>query len=117
MTSNFKQNIQQISGMLLLTLFVGYFVGITFFPHKHIVDGRTIVHSHPFSSTEQHSHTTNTLDLLQQISSFVTKTLTFGILIIAYLKLNRVIGNDFNRLIVVSDFKYSNFLRPPPYGI
>lgn len=32
---------------LLLLLFVWYIGGISLFPHTHIVDGASIVHSHP----------------------------------------------------------------------
>jgi len=112
--SNFKQNIQQILGVLLLTLFVGYFIGITFFPHKHIVSGKLIVHSHPFSSTENHSHSANVLLILQHLSQFKTKTLAAGIFILALSKICRM-------LLAFNEVTYPNstlwhfsFLRPPP---
>ncbi len=112
--SYFKQNIKRISGVLLLTLFVGYFVGITFFPHKHIVDGQLIVHSHPFSSTEHHSHSANVLNLLQQLAQFVAKTLSAGIIIVALLKLYQVISGIYYRFDLISTQSQFIFLRPPP---
>ncbi len=56
---------------LLLILFTGYYCGITLFPHVHDIDGRRIVHSHPYSGTASqpgHQHTTQQLQLLQLLS-------------------------------------------------
>lgn len=114
MLSVLKKFTQQISGVLLLTLFFGYFVGITFFTHKHLVSGSIIVHSHPFSSTEHHSHSCKVLSLLLHISHFVAKILSAAILIVALLKLYHVISG----LYLVSGngslVPAFNFLRPPP---
>lgn len=44
-------------------LFVSYLASFIFFPHKHVVDGVTIVHSHPFKKGAAHTHTT--IELLQ----------------------------------------------------
>jgi hypothetical protein len=112
--SDYKQNIKQFSDVLLLTLFVGYFVGITFFPHKHVVDGHLIVHSHPFSSTEHHSHSANVLNLLQQLAQFLTKTLLVGIIIVAFFKLYQVISSIYRRFDLISTQRQFVFLRPPP---
>jgi len=114
--SDYQQDFRKISGAILLALFVGYFVGITFFPHKHIVNGVTIVHSHPFSANEQHSHGANMLQVLQQISQFLTKTLLSGIFIVAFLKLYQVITSYYLKTTFVANYKISNFLRPPPFG-
>jgi len=114
MMSKFKHTFQHISGALLLTLFVGYFVGTSFFAHKHIVDGKIIVHSHPFSSTEQHSHSSNVLNLLQQISHFESKTPAIALLIVACLKLIQVINNCYEQPDLNSIFHSQSYLRPPP---
>jgi hypothetical protein len=49
-----------ISKYFFLLLFLGFFGSITFFYHAHIVDGVTIVHSHPFKKDVHglplHSH-------------------------------------------------------------
>ncbi len=114
MMSKFKHTFQHILGALLLTLFVGYFVGTAFFLHKHIVDGKIIVHSHPFSSTEQHSHSSNVLNFLQQISHFESKTLTSVLLIFAYLQLIQVLFNYYKQPDLISNFHSLSYLRPPP---
>ena len=42
----------------LPVLFVSYLVSITFFAHIHVVNGVTIVHSHPFKKGAAHKHST-----------------------------------------------------------
>ena len=42
----------------LPVLFISYMAGITLFTHSHVVNGVTIVHSHPFKKGSEHSHTT-----------------------------------------------------------
>lgn len=74
----------KISGYFLVILFCGYFGSITLFPHSHIVNGVTIVHSHPFKSDQgnapvNHSHTTNGFQLIQLISGFIATTTIFFI--------------------------------------
>lgn len=39
----------------LLMLFVSYQASVVSFTHVHIINGVTIVHSHPFTSEHQHS--------------------------------------------------------------
>ncbi len=114
MMSNFKHTFQQISGALLLTLFVGYFVGTSFFKHTHIVDGKIIVHSHPFSSTEQHSHSTNTIILLQKISRFESNTIAKVFQFVTQFEFLRVIADCYRQPDLIFYFHYQNFLRPPP---
>ena len=48
----------------LPVLFISYMAGITLFTHSHVVNGVTIVHSHPFKKGSEHSHTTVEFQLL-----------------------------------------------------
>ncbi len=52
----------------LPVLFVSYMAGITLFTHSHVVNGVTIVHSHPFKKGAGHSHTTNEVQLIHHLS-------------------------------------------------
>ncbi|NLO69388.1 MAG: hypothetical protein GX102_00225 [Porphyromonadaceae bacterium] len=46
----------------LLGLFLFYYAGSVFFIHSHLIDGVTIVHSHPFPlSKSSHTHTSDEL--------------------------------------------------------
>ena len=64
-------------GFLLLIIFLGYYGSITFFSHAHVVDGVTIVHSHPYKSTNGNSrpdnqHSNKELQVIQLLSDFFT---------------------------------------------
>lgn len=108
---------RKILGVLLLTLFVGYFVGITFFPHKHVVNGVVIVHSHPFSSNEHHAHSTNVLNWLQQLSQILTKVFVSGVLLSALLSVKSIIEIFDALFSYAGNYKYSYFSRPPPLNL
>ncbi len=67
---------------LLLTLFLGYYSSITFFTHSHIINGVTIVHSHPFNSnksgdTSTSPHNSKELVIIQLLSEFFTTFFVF----------------------------------------
>ena len=62
--------------LLLLSLFLGYQVGITMFSHVHYVNGVMIVHSHP-SADDQHSHTEMQIVTMAKVSNFLGMEPTF----------------------------------------
>jgi hypothetical protein len=75
--SNLYQGYRRLSGFFLVILFCGYFGSVTFFPHTHIVDGISVVHSHPYKSLPgsnpvDHHHSKNGFLLIQFISNFIT---------------------------------------------
>ena len=63
---------------LLPVLFISYMAGITLFTHSHVVNGVTIVHSHPFKKGAEHSHTTVEFQLIHFLNHF--QTIDAGIL-------------------------------------
>lgn len=71
-----SRSFHKIYGYFLIILFCGYFGSTSLFPHSHVVDGVTIVHSHPFKSNPggapvNHSHSTNGFQLIHFISGFI----------------------------------------------
>ena len=65
------------AGFLLLIIFLGYYGSITFFSHVHVVDGVTIVHSHPYKSVNGNNmpdsqHNKKELQVIQLLSDFFT---------------------------------------------
>jgi len=79
---------KSIVGAILLVIFSGYYISITFFPHTHIVEGITIVHSHPYKSTPDNSptplkHSKSALILIQFLSALqiITALVVSGIFI------------------------------------
>lgn len=56
---------RDIFSLMLLVVVMFNLTSTTLFIHRHIIDERTIVHSHPFSgSPESHSHSTSSLDII-----------------------------------------------------
>lgn len=43
-------------GILLLSVFLGQFLGSSLFPHTHIMKGVVVAHSHPYNFLEKHKH-------------------------------------------------------------
>jgi len=107
----------------LLILFLGYYGNITLFTHIHILNGVTIVHSHPFNSgTEKnpikHQHTENGFLLIQFLSHFLTTVLFFAFSIEVYKAvLRKYILQKKNENFSNLAFLCSNGLRAPPLNI
>ena len=59
-----RQLYRNIIKFFLPVLFISYMAGITLFTHSHVVNGVTIVHSHPFKKGSEHSHTTVEFQLI-----------------------------------------------------
>jgi hypothetical protein len=108
----------EISKYFFLVLFIGFFGSITIFSHTHVVNGVTIVHSHPFKSDNKgnplHSHSDKGYITIQLLSSFIfSSTLiyyTFGELAGVINKLSiRLKEQQVNDL-----YHYCYSLRAPP---
>ncbi len=114
-----KQFYRKLPGYFLLIIFCGYFTSVTFFPHTHIVDGVTIVHSHPYKSHSgnvpvNHNHSKDGFILIHFISHFkVTAPVIFFVIAIFVKVLNtRILFPDTN--INFSFFHYSPHLPRAP---
>ena len=107
-------NYRNLSGLLLLALFVGYFISISFFFHSHTIDGVVVVHSHPFSTSDHHSHSTNVLNFIQHISHFLTLAVFAAFLFLCNCNFFRIINTYCSVVLDIADFKYYIFSRPPP---
>ena len=60
--------------VLLPVLFILYFCNLSFFTHLHIINGVTIVHSHPYQTDSEgnptHNHSTKEIQLIDALSTF-----------------------------------------------
>ncbi len=109
----FKKLRGKILKYLLLFLFLGFFGSISFFRHVHVVDGVTIVHSHP--GLPSHNHNTRGFQLIQFLNDYVITGITIYIICNLLLSLRNTIlfrepipGNIFREKCG------SNTLRGPP---
>lgn len=69
-----NKRVKALMRIIFPVIFILYAGSITFFTHTHIVDGVTIVHSHPFQKNSEghptHEHTGIELQLIQSLSTF-----------------------------------------------
>ncbi len=110
-----------ISKYFFLLLFLGFFGSTTFFNHSHIVNGITIVHSHPYKSAKngvaEHSHSGSGFLLVHFLSNIIATVsfalISFAILLILKEKLSTI----FNNSSLCKPLYNSNLLRGPPMGM
>lgn len=66
-----KGNRSLYIGLFFLLLFLAFKTGATMFPHTHQVDGKTIVHSHPFAN-KIHTHSLEQIVTLALVTTYST---------------------------------------------
>lgn len=75
--------LNKLKGISLLIIFLFFFGSSTFFSHTHIIDGVTIVHSHPFKHNGNgqplHTHTSNAYLLIDLLVHFIAVTIAAGL--------------------------------------
>ena len=105
--------------ILLLTLFLGYYSSITFFTHSHIVNGVTIVHSHPYKSTGSsdqsgNAHSDKELLVIQFLSEYFTTAavILFSAMIFRSLLYKILVHSAESGFLNISYLSYT--LRAPP---
>jgi hypothetical protein len=82
--SKIRARIGKSFTLVLLVLFLGYYGGITLFPHSHIVNGITIVHSHPYkqgkgSNSSNLPHTGKEFQIIQVLSEFISTAVVLSV--------------------------------------
>lgn len=65
-----KELLRNIMRFFLPVLFLTYLVAVTSFTHTHMVNGVTIVHSHPYDKHAKHHHTAVEFQLIRLLSIF-----------------------------------------------
>lgn len=106
--------------VILLMIYIGYACSITFFTHTHIINGVTIVHSHPFQKDSEgkpsHSHTGAELQLIQKLSSFQSDgQIQCTCLLEPYQKVEQVFTVILSADAFKQQLKGISRLRPPPF--
>ncbi|KWW29209.1 MAG: hypothetical protein AUK63_1594 [bacterium P3] len=55
------KTMKRTAGLLLAAIYLFYFAGTHFFVHRHFVNDRVVVHSHPYSKS---NHTHSSIEIL-----------------------------------------------------
>ncbi|MDM8269064.1 hypothetical protein QUW50_08440 [Barnesiella viscericola] len=77
--------LRSIAKYFLPVLFISYIGCISLFTHTHVVNGVTIVHSHPYNPKAHHGHTTAEFQLIHALSHLTTAEPSVGVLLSAVL--------------------------------
>jgi hypothetical protein len=107
-----------ISKYFFLLLFLGFFGSVTLFDHAHVVNGITIVHSHPFKSDKNgiptHNHTTNGYLIIHLLMNFTALAVFTLIAINLILNLLGKISIKYYNWFLSQSYLVFNPLRGPP---
>lgn len=59
-----------VIGVIILSLFIGQFLGSSILPHSHVINGMVVAHAHPYNafSKQEHHHSQDEIILLHKIS-------------------------------------------------
>jgi len=114
-----RQFTKKIAKYLLLIIFVGYWGIITLFPHSHIVNNFTVIHSHPYKTDQNgkpisHKHTSEQFLLIDLLSSFVTVLIVFTLALEIFRSVQQIITIKVNSLYIDTTFLSNLLLRAPP---
>jgi len=112
--------VKKVLKVILPVIFITYFASITFFTHTHIVNGVTIVHSHPFQKNDAgspaHEHTGAEIQLIHILSSFFSTGLIVLAIILGLVSSKKVILRPKVFLSHFHDHTQGlSRLRPPPF--
>ncbi len=111
----FSLNILKFS---LPLLFIAYVACISLFTHSHVVNGVTIVHSHPFDKDSQHSHTASQFQLIYLLTHLQLADGAVTLLIVAMsLVLLRRLSYELPRLHIQAHLRGVLSLRAPPVAV
>ena len=81
------QRFRYLIRCFLLILFLGYTAGITLFTHLHVVNGISIVHSHPFKKDIHHTHTAVEFELIQMLNHYVSTNPPSAVVVFVFIVL------------------------------
>jgi len=96
-------------------LFISYTGFISLFTHSHVVNGVTIVHSHPYTDDGQHSHTAGQFQLIDLLSTIhATDSAVSLLTITAFLILICHLYNFYKKSTFPPLLKGCISLRAPP---
>lgn len=101
---------------LLMTLvFAAYYCSMTLFPHVHYIGNTVIRHSHPYTNTS-HTHNSNTITLLSELSLIILTIPGTAVLPAAFRKLIRISAEKTERRYIHKTYPVYR-LRGPPASV
>ena len=82
--------------------------------HVHYIDDQIIAHSHPFSPKTDHQHSTNDIQLIQQISHFNSIEASFGLQLVIFAACLIFLLAEKTQKNRLNKYRRRLLCRPPP---
>lgn len=106
--------------IILPIIFIIYASSITFFTHTHVINGVTIVHSHPYQSNDDgalsHNHTGAEIQLIHTLSTFFSVAVIVLSILLGLLSLRKSFIQPKTYLFILQEPVWGlSRLRPPPF--
>lgn len=116
---NIGKRMQFFLKIIFSVIFLLYFSSITFFTHSHVINGVTIVHSHPFAEDNEgkplHQHTGAEIQLINILSVFFSAAVIISIIALLLPPLIKVVTHTGYIYKLFSCIRVGQSrLRPPP---
>ncbi len=106
--------IKYIISVCLLVLYTVFQLGITVFPHTHILNGEKLVHSHPYSNAN-HSHSSDQAVVIDRLSSVQTLKAEISFIRDVELPMLCALEPDTYSIILKAPHTHCVSLRAPPF--
>ena len=110
-----RENVYKWLKVLLTCMFIMYMGEISFFVHTHVINGITIVHSHPFNNENSQDHTNTELELIHNLNtvSLTDDLFSFSIQNVTLVCFGEILY-PITESVIPSDSQNNLFLRAPP---
>lgn len=66
---NRRQGLTRLLAIFMIAVFASFYCGNTMFMHRHTLDGKTFVHSHPLIPGQHHSHSAQTVQTISLLNA------------------------------------------------
>lgn len=110
---NAKRN--NVLALLMTLLFTAYYGSMTLFPHVHYIGNTVIRHSHPYTNAS-HTHNSNTVTLLQELSQIILTIPGAAVLLAAFRNLIIITAEKIEQRYIYKTYSIY-LLRGPPASV
>lgn len=105
----------KVLSLLMTLIFAAYYGSMTLFPHVHYIGDTVIRHSHPYTNAS-HTHNSNTITLLSELSLILLTIPGAAVLPAAFRKLIRISAEKMEQRYVYKTYSIY-LLRGPPASL
>ena len=109
---------QMGTALIMLLTFIVYVGNVSLFSHRHTIDGRTVVHSHLYSgSNEQpdHTHSSQQFKTIEALAMYVALTATTPLCVAAPIQKATTLSAQCLYRVVEKSLRHFSLRAPPAF--